>query len=145
MPPTGPDTIQLVVMEWVYIWVTPFPDEFWTKIIAVCITWPPTKVGEWFQFRRNIALRAAKEKHQPHPFRKPHEVVPVKVDGRTLDLRGVALGDGTKPWTDARFAHSMNHRFDYVMETWNERYSKMEYEARLVREYGEKLSRSEVE
>ncbi|KAH9926431.1 uncharacterized protein B0H18DRAFT_1118930 [Fomitopsis serialis] len=129
-------------MEYVFLWVTPFPDDFWTKVVAACVVWPATKVNAWFQFRRDIAIRAAKQKREPHPFRKPQELVPRAVDGRTVDMRCIALTDG-KPWTDVRFARLVNHRFDSVAERWNERITKMEYEANLMAEYREQTTRSE--
>ncbi|TFY54541.1 hypothetical protein EVJ58_g8799 [Rhodofomes roseus] len=167
--PPGPDTIQLSIMEYVFLWITPFPDEFWTKVIGVTIVWcvpslrhsridndidlrhsavttlsrPPSRVHEWFVFRRDIAVRTAKQKRELHPFRKPQEVVPVEVEGRTLvDMRCIALGDG-KPWTDTRFTRIVNHRFDAITEKWNERMSRMEYEAKLMAEYREQTTRAD--
>lgn len=43
MTPERPGRLQSSLMEFAFVWVTPYPDDLWRKMIAICIVWcvPP--------------------------------------------------------------------------------------------------------
>ena len=100
-------------------------------------------MDKWFRFRRGIAVRAAKKQRQHHPFRKPHELLPVEVDGRTVEMRCAAVQDGTV-WSDEYFYLLVAARWKFINTKWGKRCEQMEYEAELMREYCEQVARGEL-
>ena len=95
---------------------------------------PSSLIDKWCRFRRGIAVRAAKEKRGHHPFRTPHEIRPTEIDGRTVEVRCVAVESGTV-WTDEYFYLLVTIRWNKIKEKWNTRCERIEYEAQLMREY----------
>ena len=104
---------------------------------------PPSLVDRWFQFRRGIAVSASKEKRQHHPFRKQHDLLPIEVDGRTIEVRCIAVQDGTV-WTDEYFYLLAAFRWHKIKGKWNARCERIEYEVQLMREYREQMVRGEL-
>ena len=39
MTPSRPDMLQSSLMEFIFLWVTPFPDDLWLKMIATVMLW----------------------------------------------------------------------------------------------------------